>query len=484
MKNIQRVFVILMMLALAISFFAVSVSAAGDTWETKADMSQGRHEMSVASAANGKLYVFGGRTLTSNIYSNTVQEYNPASNSWSLKTSMPTGRKYSGAASIGDKIYVVGGQTASGAIGTLEIYNTMTDTWTSGANLSTPRYGHAVVSVDGKLYAIGGRNGSINPTDVEMYDPSTNTWSTKAPIPTGRYSTTAAAVENRIFVIGGYDGINNKSVQAYNTETDAWESKSSLGTGKASLSSASIQGKVYIFGGNSTGSVLSEVEEYNPLTDTWIRRSDMPETVHSAGAATIGGKIYVAGGNANGSTVNNLTIAYMPPEFPSAPQDLVTTSGDATVSLSWSVVSSATSYNIKRSTTAGGPYTTVASSVTGTTYTDTTVTNGTTYYYVVTAVNAGGESANSNEASATPQAPVVNRALLVITLVSGLEKEYDLSMTEVNAFIDWYNNRAEGIGTEVYTINKTFNLASFLSRKDYITFSKIETFEVSEYLVE
>jgi hypothetical protein len=50
-----------------------------------------------------------------------------------------------------------------------------------------------------------------------------------------------------------------------------------------------------------------------------------------------------------------------------------------------------------------GPYTTIAS-VTATTYTDTNVTNGTTYYYVVSAVNSAGESGDSNEASATPQA--------------------------------------------------------------------------------
>jgi hypothetical protein len=58
---------------------------------------------------------------------------------------------------------------------------------------------------------------------------------------------------------------------------------------------------------------------------------------------------------------------------------------------------------VKRSTTNGGPYTTIASRTT-TGYTDTGVSNGTTYYYVVTAVNGGGESGNSSQVSATPQA--------------------------------------------------------------------------------
>ena len=71
--------------------------------------------------------------------------------------------------------------------------------------------------------------------------------------------------------------------------------------------------------------------------------------------------------------------------------------------LSWSASSGATSYNVKRSTTNGGPYTTIASPTT-TNYTDTGLTNGTTYYYMVSAVNTSGESANSGQVSAIPTA--------------------------------------------------------------------------------
>ena len=59
------------------------------------------------------------------------------------------------------------------------------------------------------------------------------------------------------------------------------------------------------------------------------------------------------------------------------------------MSLSWNASSGATSYNVKRSTVSGGPYTTVGSPG-ATSFTDTGLTNGTTYFYVVTAVNASG----------------------------------------------------------------------------------------------
>ena len=88
---------------------------------------------------------------------------------------------------------------------------------------------------------------------------------------------------------------------------------------------------------------------------------------------------------------------------PTVPSGLSATSGSGQVSLAWSASPGATNYNVKRSTTSGGSYTTVASP-TLTSFIDTGLTSGTTYYYVVTAVGACGESANSNEGSGIPQA--------------------------------------------------------------------------------
>ncbi|HVR83634.1 MAG TPA: LamG-like jellyroll fold domain-containing protein [Planctomycetota bacterium] len=90
-------------------------------------------------------------------------------------------------------------------------------------------------------------------------------------------------------------------------------------------------------------------------------------------------------------------------EGPGAPTNLVATPGNGQVSLSWTApVGGATVYNVKRSTVSGGPYTTIASNVTGTTYLDTAgITNGTRYYYVVSGVTYG-EGPNSNEASCVP----------------------------------------------------------------------------------
>jgi len=106
-----------------------------------------------------------------------------------------------------------------------------------------------------------------------------------------------------------------------------------------------------------------------------------------------------AGESANSAEVNATPVA--PAQPPPTPTGLAATPGNAQVSLAWNASTGATSYNVKRSTTSGGPYATIASPIT-TSFTDTTVTNGTTYFYVVSALNGSGESANSGQVRATP----------------------------------------------------------------------------------
>ena len=83
------------------------------------------------------------------------------------------------------------------------------------------------------------------------------------------------------------------------------------------------------------------------------------------------------------------------------PTGVVATAGNGSVALSWGAVSTATGYRVLRSTTAGGPYTQIASPA-GTSYSDSGLTNGTTYYYVVRASTASQESGNSQEVVSTP----------------------------------------------------------------------------------
>ncbi len=88
--------------------------------------------------------------------------------------------------------------------------------------------------------------------------------------------------------------------------------------------------------------------------------------------------------------------------FPASLADgVVTRAGNGEVSLNWVPSESATNYNVKRAATSAGPYATIAS-IPSLSYLDSEVTNGSNYYYAISAVNAYGEGADSTPVNATP----------------------------------------------------------------------------------
>jgi fibronectin type 3 domain-containing protein len=132
-------------------------------------------------------------------------------------------------------------------------------------------------------------------------------------------------------------------------------------------------------------------------------------TTYSDNAVTNGTKYYyvVSAYNSYGASANSAEVSATPvaPPPPTAPTGLTATAGNAQVMLAWTASTGATSYNVKRSTTNGSGYAQVGTSATPA-FTDSGLTNGTTYFYVVSAVNAAGASPNSSQASATPALPV------------------------------------------------------------------------------
>ena len=97
--------------------------------------------------------------------------------------------------------------------------------------------------------------------------------------------------------------------------------------------------------------------------------------------------------------------------IPEVPSSLTTVGQQAKVVLVWNVAQAAQTYTVKRSATSGGGYNTIASNVAATSYTDTGLTNGVTYFYVVSATNAKGTSADSAEIAGTPSDLLVHLKL-------------------------------------------------------------------------
>jgi fibronectin type 3 domain-containing protein len=102
---------------------------------------------------------------------------------------------------------------------------------------------------------------------------------------------------------------------------------------------------------------------------------------------------------------------------PAAPAGLTAIQGNGEASLTWTAVSGATDYVLYRGTVSGGPYSFIAQTQ-GTGHTNRSISNGTPYYYVVTALNADGQSPYSPPVSVTPT-PTVLKAPDGVTAIPG-----------------------------------------------------------------
>ena len=211
-----------------------------------------------------------------------------------------------------------------------------------------------------------------------------------------------------------------------------WQYRSSAGGGSVNpattVSSAPYWVKLVRSGNTFTG-------YFSPNGATWTQ---LGSTTISMSSTAYVGLAVTAHNNSSlcAATFDNVTAPGWP-LLPGTPGSLTATAGDAQVALSWAPISGASSYNLKSATNNGGPYA-VLTNVTTTNYTNTGLINGTTYYYVVSALNIAGESTNSVPASATPQAPPI----------------LTISQTGTNFMFLW------PVASAGFTLQSTTNLAS------------------------
>jgi hypothetical protein len=112
-------------------------------------------------------------------------------------------------------------------------------------------------------------------------------------------------------------------------------------------------------------------------------------------------RVIATGSAGNSAPSSQVTLSIPAP--PAGPAGLTATPGTGQVVLSWNAVAGASNYNISRATASAGPYSVVKYNNAGTTYTNTGLTAGTTYYYKVCYnVTNTGSSSYSAAVSATP----------------------------------------------------------------------------------
>jgi Kelch motif len=283
---------------------AGSVRIAAYPWTTRLTDPVPR-DYAAAAALNGKVYVMGGQRTDSGFIpgpaTNLVVVFDPATNTWSAATPMPTARMGLVAEVINGKIYAIGGRTdgySISAVGTVEVFDPGTNLWTTGNPMPSPRYFAAAAVVGGEIHVAGGEFETSVLATVQAYNPLTNQWRNRTAMPTARSQLAMAEVNGRLYAIGGYAGLITQwtgTVEEYNPLTDNWTARAPMPTGRAHLALSQINGKLLAAGGENIDRSLDLLESFDPVANLWLTKTPSTTAFSRTTAAVVNGQMHVFG---------------------------------------------------------------------------------------------------------------------------------------------------------------------------------------------
>lgn len=297
-------------------FILISVEAYSQTgWEILNPTTEAtpRHENSFVEC-NGKLYSLGGRGQR------PVEEYDPATNSWSKIADAPLEISHFQAVSFKGEIWVVGAFTGGypheTPIPEILIFDPKNKSWRKGPALPENRLrGSAGVFVkDDKIYMVcgiqdGHWDGFVPWFDV--LDPQTGKWSPLPDAPRARDHISAAMIGEKLYLAGGrtsHAKINRvidttiKEIDVFDFKTQTWSTlDTEIPTPRAGNSNLGIGPYLVVMNGESGVQVPAhaEVEVLDTRSNQWIKLPNLNQGRHGTGTVFLDGKIYVQAGSGN-----------------------------------------------------------------------------------------------------------------------------------------------------------------------------------------
>lgn len=276
-----------------------------NTWSSGLAMPTPRFG-SAFGVIKGKIYVVSGATHTAVVDDNEI--YDPVSNTWTTGAHIPTARYVPASAVVKNILYVIGGCNSGcgngiGALTVVEAYNPATDSWSTKTPLPTPTDSVYAIASKGIIYVIGGYvQGSGRVTTVYAYNPKKDTWTLKKPMSVGK-SNAALGVLGGIIAAGGLgNGGDVPDDEIFNTAKNKWKNLAPIPTARAGACYGVISGKFYVAGGSTDASNSVDVmESYSGSKKSWATKASMPQAVTVPVSGVVKGRLYCIGGGDNGN---------------------------------------------------------------------------------------------------------------------------------------------------------------------------------------
>jgi N-acetylneuraminic acid mutarotase len=188
------------------------------TWTQKADVPQASCR-GAQVVIGGMLYVYTG-CYAKDRPGGVLFRYDPATNTWLRRAAPPTDHRGGAGAMINGKLYLVGGLTpdcggsCETVSNTLHAYDPTSNSWTTKRTMPGHLGGFSAVALNGRLYLVGGTD-DFSPISTQVYDPGTDTWTQKAKLPVRSWIGAAAAAGGKIVYVAGEDDMAHDASKVY-----------------------------------------------------------------------------------------------------------------------------------------------------------------------------------------------------------------------------------------------------------------------------
>jgi len=286
----------------------------------------------------------------------------------------------------------IGGFTKTGG-NTLLLSGTNSFTGTNRITAGTLACSRAAALGSGPLEITSGAMANLNYSGTRVIASLTLGGTT---MPPGTYGSTGSSAENKNDTYFTSTGTGTVTILSSTTTTLALTSGATpAGPGTSLTFTATVTG------GAPTGSVAFNDGATLLGSGTLNGSFQASFTTSSLAIGSHSITAQYAGNASNAPSTSPPLAIQIISSPPPPPTNLLATPGSNHVALTWTLSTGASSYSVKRSTASGGPYTVIGNPA-GAGYDDLTAVNGTTYFYMVSAINAAGESANSSQVSGTP----------------------------------------------------------------------------------
>jgi DNA-binding CsgD family transcriptional regulator len=285
--------------------------ASSAAWKVLAPMQHARSGLA-AAVINNQIYALAGRSVEG--VTGVVECYDPNSNSWSAREDKPVAVTEVQGVVIGGKIYVPGGQLASGEYtDILEIYDPIRDEWSRGESLPMQGSSYGLVGFEGKMYLFGGMNSGGVLDTILVYDPDSNHWAYKSSLPIPRAYPGVVEVGGAIYLLGGYDGRRAlDSVEIYRPNLDdgdgsPWTTLDEMPDKRYGMGITSLLEVIYLLGGSESQENGMPMRGYLTRTGEWltILKPD-GDSWTGMGLVSVGNSIYAFGGKRGDTPIADL----------------------------------------------------------------------------------------------------------------------------------------------------------------------------------